>query len=403
MLDLPGRRGRQHAGGPPSADEALVFELAAFGRGPLDARRASWLIFELDAESLRNTLLPEYLHRHLGDAFHDYQMEAAHRAEPSRLFYRNSADALRGAPDAGLAIVDINYDELFRRLAPPGRGSRQSRGWPRPTWAGCGFPCATAPASLDAVVGPHENAQPRRHGRHPAADGGRAGALILSTRRAQRLADMQMEFVTGVSHELRTPLTVIRTAAYNLPRKAGAEPGHGGEIRSADPAGKRAPDGDRRAGTRVRPFQVRPRRRGAATRVCGPTPYAKPLSACQPLIDASGCRVETDIAEGLPRCWPSRRRWPIRSRTCFRMRSSTEAGGRGSSAARRGPMVEICVADRGPGIPAAELLARLRAVLPRPPRHRRSGAWHRPRPRAGGKAQRSLSAAKSTSAAGRAY
>ncbi|MGB9610053.1 MAG: sensor histidine kinase, partial [Bryobacteraceae bacterium] len=41
-------------------------------------------------------------------------------------------------------------------------------------------------------------------------------ALIVSTRRAQRLAELQMDFVTGVSHELRTPLTVIRTAAYNL-------------------------------------------------------------------------------------------------------------------------------------------------------------------------------------------
>jgi signal transduction histidine kinase len=40
--------------------------------------------------------------------------------------------------------------------------------------------------------------------------------LIRFTRRAQRLAELQMEFVAGVSHELRTPLTVIHTAAYNL-------------------------------------------------------------------------------------------------------------------------------------------------------------------------------------------
>lgn len=43
-----------------------------------------------------------------------------------------------------------------------------------------------------------------------------AAALIRFTRRAQRLAQLQMDFVTGVSHELRTPLTVIHTAAYNL-------------------------------------------------------------------------------------------------------------------------------------------------------------------------------------------
>ena len=43
-----------------------------------------------------------------------------------------------------------------------------------------------------------------------------AGALVQFSRRAQRLAELQMEFVAGVSHELRTPLSVIRTAAHNL-------------------------------------------------------------------------------------------------------------------------------------------------------------------------------------------
>ncbi|MEW6129521.1 MAG: HAMP domain-containing sensor histidine kinase [Acidobacteriota bacterium] len=40
--------------------------------------------------------------------------------------------------------------------------------------------------------------------------------LIISTRRAKRLAEQQMEFVAGVSHELRTPLAVIRSAGENL-------------------------------------------------------------------------------------------------------------------------------------------------------------------------------------------
>jgi signal transduction histidine kinase len=40
--------------------------------------------------------------------------------------------------------------------------------------------------------------------------------ILLSTRRAKRLAQQQIEFVAGVSHELRTPLAVIRSAGENL-------------------------------------------------------------------------------------------------------------------------------------------------------------------------------------------
>ena len=40
--------------------------------------------------------------------------------------------------------------------------------------------------------------------------------LVSSTRRAQRLARQQMDFVAGVSHELRTPLTAMRSAGQNL-------------------------------------------------------------------------------------------------------------------------------------------------------------------------------------------
>jgi len=40
--------------------------------------------------------------------------------------------------------------------------------------------------------------------------------LIITSTRAQRLAKLQMDFVTAVSHELRTPLTVISSAAENI-------------------------------------------------------------------------------------------------------------------------------------------------------------------------------------------
>ncbi|MBE3097557.1 MAG: HAMP domain-containing histidine kinase, partial [Planctomycetes bacterium] len=49
-------------------------------------------------------------------------------------------------------------------------------------------------------------------------------SITISTRRAQRLARQQVEFVAGVSHELRTPLSVIRSAGENLSDGVIAEP-----------------------------------------------------------------------------------------------------------------------------------------------------------------------------------
>jgi signal transduction histidine kinase len=45
---------------------------------------------------------------------------------------------------------------------------------------------------------------------------GSVALLTVTSRRAQRLAKQQMEFVAGVSHELRTPVAVIRSAGQNL-------------------------------------------------------------------------------------------------------------------------------------------------------------------------------------------
>lgn len=42
--------------------------------------------------------------------------------------------------------------------------------------------------------------------------------IVVTSRRAQHLAKLQMDFVTAVSHELRTPLTVISSAGDNIAR-----------------------------------------------------------------------------------------------------------------------------------------------------------------------------------------
>lgn len=49
--------------------------------------------------------------------------------------------------------------------------------------------------------------------------------MMLSSRRAHRLAQQQMDFVAGISHELRTPLAVIESAAFNLDKGVVKDPG----------------------------------------------------------------------------------------------------------------------------------------------------------------------------------
>jgi signal transduction histidine kinase len=47
---------------------------------------------------------------------------------------------------------------------------------------------------------------------------------IIVSNRAQRLAQLQMGFVSAVSHELRTPLTIIASAADNISQGIVHEP-----------------------------------------------------------------------------------------------------------------------------------------------------------------------------------
>ena len=42
------------------------------------------------------------------------------------------------------------------------------------------------------------------------------GLIVISSQRARKLAQLQMDFVAAVSHELRTPLAVISSAAENI-------------------------------------------------------------------------------------------------------------------------------------------------------------------------------------------
>ncbi len=223
------RQQRRRAGLQP-ANAGTVFEIPLFrmrpprvGPGeprampPFGRRESEWLVLELNLQTIRETTLPELVRRHLG-AEGDYEVAVVTNADPPSVIYQSDPD--ESAPidrraDAWANLFEVRFDQILRRRAFSGPGMEEGPG--RNSGPGrWRIFVRNRAGSLDTVVA-------RTRLRNLAVTGGvlvlMAASLVVllrSMRRAQRLAELQMEFVAGVSHELRTPLTVIHTAAYNL-------------------------------------------------------------------------------------------------------------------------------------------------------------------------------------------
>lgn len=219
----------------PVKEFGPVLELPLFGMPPTGAppnlfvrRPGAWLIVEVNVEYVREVLLPELVQRHLGG---DYQVEVLTNTSPPTVIYESdpgNANRIASAADASAGLLSPPFAGVFRRwpggapervLGPPGPG----RG-PGPDAGRWRIYARHRAGSLEAVVA-------HARWRNLAVTAcvlllmvATLAALIRFTRRAQKLAELEMEFVAGVSHELRTPLTVIRTAAYNLRGKVAANP-----------------------------------------------------------------------------------------------------------------------------------------------------------------------------------
>jgi signal transduction histidine kinase len=191
-----------------------------------------WLVLAFDEEILRGTVLADLAKRYFSGIHGlDYQVAVLAGPPPGLVLYSSDpgfgnepirdADGIVqvfGPPPAAGGPVQLFEASTNRYLATSSAGL---------TWLPI-FPEADRNQSWQLVV---------RHRR-----GGALGAfvgeirrrdlsvgisvlallvvsvamLIILNNRAQRLARLQMDFVTTVSHELRTPLTIIRSAADNL-------------------------------------------------------------------------------------------------------------------------------------------------------------------------------------------
>ena len=361
-------------GQPPMSPESegLLFETPILSEPvPHTGRREmGWLVFELNLAYLRDTVLPAVIQRDLDLA--DYQLEVTGNGRSQPLIYQSdpaaghiaaTADAATGLLEGPPAILFGPGRGLFlmqRGPEPPGprRGGRGREAPPGPgRWT---LYARHRAGSLEAAVS-------RVRMRNLAVTAGvlvlliaTAGALVRLTRRTQRLADLQMDFVAGVSHELRTPLTVIHTAAYNLRGKTAANPPQVeryGELIQAESA-------------RLKDMVEQVLRYAGASSgrvIREPEPLSieavigDTVKLAKPEIELAHGTLESKIAPGLPAVMGD----PAALKHAFGNLLSNAAkyglkdnGWIGVSASAAGtraaPEVEIRVADRGPGIPADE-------------------------------------------------
>jgi len=236
---------RDYTGGPLSGWRfeprvpALVHSLAqdssaSRGRETTPKNPAQWIVIELDLNDVQKNILPALAQRYFsGTGGLDYQVAVTTGKETGPLLY--SSDSGFGTAEIADADGTMN---IFGRLPGTGPGSpihifhtpSQENG-PAASGTVSWFPLLRD-ASVDEdwrLIVRH-----RRGGALGAfiADSRRRdlaigfgvlfllvvsmAILIFTSTRAQRLAKLQMDFVTAVSHELRTPLTVISSAAENI-------------------------------------------------------------------------------------------------------------------------------------------------------------------------------------------
>lgn len=370
MRDNPEMRGGRGGGRflrPAEIDEGLLIEIPRRGRiEPGQHPDPEWLIFEVNSSYVHDTLLPELLSRHLGSSFADYQVEVVSRQDPSRVIYRypeGATSAIGVSADASVPLFDVPWEQLFRRNAPPGfREMLRARPAPGPSgrWQ---LSLRHRSGSVDAVVA-------RTRLRNLAVTAAilllmlaTIAALVQFTRRAQRLATLQMNFVAGVSHELRTPLTVIRTAAFNLRGKLAQNPAqvekYGSLIRQ---------EAERLTTIVEDVLQFASHQAGRSRlnleSVSAENVIDASIAACRAVLDSSHCAIEKDIQPGLP---------PILGDTValqhaiqnlltnaakYGATPGTAPDGNWIGISARSPeagWVEIRVSDRGPGIASEEL------------------------------------------------
>jgi signal transduction histidine kinase len=348
----------------------------------IEGRPAVACVFALlDARYMTEDMLPTLLRRQFGTGpALEYDAIVRDREQPARVLYASDPARVGAtdAPDASVGLFELRLDMLAdlrmgghlgdtgpdgkRRFSisilqtgplriQPGGGHTPAGGGPR--WE---LTMRHRAGSLEAAV-----ASVRR--RNLLLSSSILGLLavslafvLLSARRAERLAAQQIEFVAGVSHELRTPLAVIRSAGENL------ADGVVSESAQVQRYGMLVLEEGQRLTDLVEQVLayagIQSQHAAAARRSCAPADLvARGIAESRDAIDWSGVRVETDLPAELPPVLadPAALGRAVANLVTNAVKYGGDAKWVGISARAHGGEVALTVSDRGVGIAPADL------------------------------------------------
>lgn len=312
---------------------------------------AGFLIVGLNRDFLQRQYFPDLVDRQFGSAGQRSFGVAIRGAQtPRAVFYASDPSLLSASstPDAAINLLDPISEEARRRGRPAWQPLPPGNPWQ---------------LVVQHPAGSLEEAVIAWRRRSLAISFTLLAALAASmlliwsvSRREQRLAQLQIEFVTGVSHELCTPLAVINSAAENLADGVVAESAqiqeYGGLIRDQGRRLERLVDqvlqfAAERAG-RAR-YEPRPLDLSAV--------LAQSLLASEPILREAGFTVEKDIVAHLPLVVAD----PAAIGRCIdnllsnAMKYSVDDRWIAVRARVATSEVQLSVEDRGLGIPAVDL------------------------------------------------
>ena len=321
-----------------------------------------WTIVEFDRDYLQSQYFPELAKRYFGE---DYFVRIATRGAQSSIIFQTGPDGVdMNVADATGSLFDIRPDNPSRFGGPPPFGPPGGRNpsanpppEPRGRWA----------VSVRHKAGSIAQAASSVRNRNLLISfailvlmAGTMGLLFTTSRRSQRLAHQQMEFVASVSHELRTPLAVIRSAGDNLADGLVVSEGqvrrYGSLIRNEG----------RRLSEMVEQIMSfagleKGNEKFEFTAVDVNAIIQRALASCEPTLKDRGCRVEMQVPEGLPHVLadPNSLAHCLQNLLTNAAKYANESGWIGLSArtleTSKGRQLEISVEDRGPGIDSADL------------------------------------------------